>query len=128
MQSVRQLQALADPTRLRLLALLGAGPLCVCHFQTVLREPQAKISKHLAVLRSRGLVAARREGQWMVYSLAEPAPAASAGLDAMVKGEAQLRRDRAKLTRLDLSCSPVAGSRRLVAAAGAKKGAAGCCA
>lgn len=112
MQSVRQFQALADPTRLRLLALLGAGPLCVCHFQTVLSEPQAKISKHLAVLRTRGLVTARREGHWMVYALAEPVPAALAGLDAVVAGEAQLKRDRAKLARLDLGCSPAAGARR----------------
>ncbi len=115
MQSVRQLQAMADPTRLRMLALLGEGPLCVCHFQTVLREPQAKVSKHLAVLRARGLVTARRDGHWMVYSLAEPRAEVLAGLAAMVEGEAQLRRDRAKLARLDLSCSPAAGARRVCA-------------
>jgi ArsR family transcriptional regulator len=112
MQSVRQLQALADPTRLRLLSLMWAGPLCVCHFQTVLGEPQAKISKHLAVLRTRGLVKATRDGHWVVYAFAEPGPAALAGLAQMVEGEAQLRRDRAKLARLDLSCSPAAGARR----------------
>jgi ArsR family transcriptional regulator, arsenate/arsenite/antimonite-responsive transcriptional repressor len=59
-----------DLTRLRLLHLLKSGPLCVCHFQEVLKEPQVKISKHLGYLRTRGLVEARREGQWMIYSLA----------------------------------------------------------
>jgi ArsR family transcriptional regulator len=115
MQSVRQLQALADPTRLRLLSLLAEGPLCVCHFQTVLREPQVKISKHLAVLRGRGLVTARREGTWMVYSLVEPAPAVLGLLGELVADEARLRRDRERLARLDLSCTPagcVGGARR----------------
>lgn len=121
MRSARQLQALADPTRLRLLALLQAGPLCVCHFQTVLGEPQAKISKHLAVLRARGLATARREGHWMVYALAEPAPAALLALPALIEAEPILRRDRDKLGRLDLGCSPAAGARE--AACGKR----GCC-
>jgi ArsR family transcriptional regulator len=109
MQSVRQLQALADPTRLRLLALLEAGPLCVCHFQTVLREPQVKISKHLAVLRARGLVVARRQGTWMVYSLVEPRPPVMGLIRGFVADEAVLRRDRARLARLDVSCTPAGG-------------------
>jgi|SRR3990172_4025245 len=62
-------QCLCDQTRLRILNALAAGPLCVCHFQEVLGEPQVKISKHLAYLRERGLVTAEREGNWMVYSL-----------------------------------------------------------
>lgn len=115
MQSVCQLQAMADPTRLRLLALLGEGPLCVCHFQSVLREPQAKISKHLAVLRTRGLVTARREGHWMMYALAEPRPEVLAVLPELAATEAQLKRDAAKLKRLDLGCSPAAGARRVCA-------------
>jgi ArsR family transcriptional regulator, arsenate/arsenite/antimonite-responsive transcriptional repressor len=40
-------QCLCDETRLRLLHLLLQGPLCVFHFQAVLGEPQAKISRHL---------------------------------------------------------------------------------
>jgi ArsR family transcriptional regulator len=110
MQSVHHLQALADPTRLRLLALLEAGPLCVCHLQAVLGEPQAKVSKHLAILRRRGLVTARRDGTWMVYALAVPAPAALGGLPDLVAAESRLQRDRQKLARLDLSCSPAGGA------------------
>lgn len=109
MQSVHHLQALADPTRLRLLALLEAGPLCVCHLQGVLNEPQAKVSKHLAILRGRGLVTARREGTWMVYALARPSPAALGLLPDLVATESRLQRDRQKLARLDLSCSPAGG-------------------
>jgi ArsR family transcriptional regulator len=66
---VRIYECLCDRTRLRILNLLLRGPLCVCHFQVVLGEPQVKISKHLDYLRRRGLVAARREGNWMIYAL-----------------------------------------------------------
>lgn len=62
-------QCLCDRTRLRILNALSRGPLCVCHFQAVLREPQVKISKHLAYLRDRRMVAVRRSGNWMIYSL-----------------------------------------------------------
>ena len=69
MSLVRIYRCLCDPTRLRLLHLLGAGELCVCHFQEILGEPQVKVSKHLAYLRAHGLVEARREANWMVYRL-----------------------------------------------------------
>ena len=49
-------ECLCDRTRLRILHLLGQGPLCVCHFQEVLGEAQVKVSKHLAYLRARALV------------------------------------------------------------------------
>lgn len=55
--------------------LLTSGPLCVCHFQDILKLPQVKVSKHLAYLRERALVEAHREQNWMVYSLpANPIP------------------------------------------------------
>ena len=62
-------QCFCDRTRLRILSLLTRSPLCVCHFQDILGEPQVKISKHLAYLRSRGMVATKREQNWIIYSL-----------------------------------------------------------
>jgi ArsR family transcriptional regulator len=64
-------RALADETRLRILALLGDGEVCVCHIQGGLQLPQPTISRHLAYLRKSGLVAARRDGIWMHYRLAD---------------------------------------------------------
>jgi ArsR family transcriptional regulator len=61
--------ALADPTRLRMLALLGDGEVCVCHLHASLDVPQPTASRHLAYLRKAGLVAARRDGIWMHYRL-----------------------------------------------------------
>src|ERR1700733_230693 len=56
-----------DETRLRILHLLAQGPLCVCHFQDILRLPQVAVSKHLAYLRAGGLVTAQRHEKWMIY-------------------------------------------------------------
>lgn len=66
------LKCMADPQRLRILNLLDAGPLCVCHLQEILDATQVKISKQLATLKQAGLIAAEREGTWMIYRLREP--------------------------------------------------------
>jgi len=65
-------RALADETRLRILALLREGEVCVCHIHGGLRMPQPTVSRHLAYLRRTGLVEARRQGVWMHYRLASP--------------------------------------------------------
>jgi ArsR family transcriptional regulator len=65
-------KCIADSQRLRILNLLDAGPLCVCHLQEILDAPQVKISKQLATLKQTGLISAEREGTWMIYRLQEP--------------------------------------------------------
>jgi ArsR family transcriptional regulator len=62
-------KALADKTRLRILALLGNNEVCVCHIHDSLGLPQPTVSRHLAYLRKSGLVAARRDGIWMHYQV-----------------------------------------------------------
>src|ERR1044071_8633691 len=66
----RTYKALADSTRLRILALLVDGEVCVCDIHDTLRLPQPTASRHLAYLRRVGLVTARREGTWMHYRMA----------------------------------------------------------
>ena len=68
------LKALADKTRLRILALLGNNEVCVCHIHDSLGVPQPTISRHLAYLRRTGLVDARRDGVWMHYRVARSLP------------------------------------------------------
>jgi ArsR family transcriptional regulator len=60
-------KALADKTRLRVLALLGNNEVCVCHIHDSLGLPQPTVSRHLAYLRRSGLVTVRRDGVWMHY-------------------------------------------------------------
>jgi ArsR family transcriptional regulator len=62
--------ALSDPTRLRMLALMAGGEICVCHIHDSLGVPQPTASRHLAYLRRAGLVETRRDGIWMHYRLA----------------------------------------------------------
>lgn len=104
MDLVKIYECLCDRTRLRLLNLLAPGPLCVCHFQAVLREPQVKISKHLAYLRARGLVESQREGNWIIYRLPAKATrelrANLACLQDCAAEDALFRRDRARLKKL----------------------------
>ena len=64
------LAAFAEPTRLRLLALMQDGEVCVCDLVGALELPQPTVSRHLGVLRRTGLVRSRKEGLWMWYSLA----------------------------------------------------------
>ena len=63
-------KALADATRLRILALLVGGEICVCEMHEALKLPQPTVSRHLAYLRRAGLVETRREGLWIHYRLA----------------------------------------------------------
>jgi ArsR family transcriptional regulator len=65
-------KALGDRTRLRILALLIHGEVCVCDIHESLKIGQPKASRHLAYLRRAGLVRARKEGLWMHYRLAAP--------------------------------------------------------
>jgi ArsR family transcriptional regulator, arsenate/arsenite/antimonite-responsive transcriptional repressor len=101
-------RALADKTRLRLLNLIGNREVCVCFFVEILGTHQPKISRHLAYLRDAGIVAARREGKWMHYRLAEPAnPIAKHMLDEVLvwlKSDSRMQAERAKLE--GICCSP----------------------
>jgi ArsR family transcriptional regulator, arsenate/arsenite/antimonite-responsive transcriptional repressor len=65
----RLLKALGDETRLRIVALLSHGELCVCHLQEALGLSQSNVSRHLAVLRAAGVVEDRRDGTWVYYRL-----------------------------------------------------------
>ncbi len=101
-------QALADNTRLRLLNLIGDQEICVCYLVEILAQPQPKISRHLAYLRSAGIVQSRREGKWMHYRLVQPADPGAAELLrhtlAWLKDERTMQADRARLTRA--CCTP----------------------
>ncbi len=75
MESQLFFDAIADPTRRRILALLCTqGELCVCELTVALEQIQPKISRHLATLKEAGLVIPRRAGTWMHYRLETDLP------------------------------------------------------
>jgi ArsR family transcriptional regulator len=102
-------KCLCDQTRLRLLHVLAQGPVCVCHFQEVLGEPQVRISKHLAYLRQRGLVESERMGNWVIYRLAaRPSRELRANLACLQDCAREIplfRRDLARLKKIEPSCA-----------------------
>jgi ArsR family transcriptional regulator, arsenate/arsenite/antimonite-responsive transcriptional repressor len=63
------LQAIAEPSRARIVALLGHGEHCVCDVGEALEMGPALVSHHLRVLRGTGLLHERRRGRWVYYSL-----------------------------------------------------------
>ena len=64
-------QALADPTRIMLLYLLADSPQNVGELGIALHLNQPTVSRHLKVLRERGMVHAERTGTTVTYSLAD---------------------------------------------------------
>ena len=65
-------KGLADPKRLLIINALRDGELAVSEICAVLELPQANVSQHLAILRDKGLVRSRREGQFVYYTLSSP--------------------------------------------------------
>ena len=63
------LQAIAEPTRARIVALLGHGEHCVCDVGDTLALSPALVSHHLHALRDSGLLRERPSGRWVYYSL-----------------------------------------------------------
>lgn len=109
-------KALADRTRLRILALLQAGEICVCDIHGSLNLPQPTVSRHLAYLRKSGLVQGRKEGLWVHYRLAPlPDPVAQTLLEAVSHALGHLdagEKDRRRLLRM-ADVGPVAAPPRV---------------
>jgi ArsR family transcriptional regulator len=63
------MKALADPTRLTMLASLwkADAPICICDFTAGLRLSQPTISHHMAKLKEAGLVDSEKRGIWIYY-------------------------------------------------------------
>jgi DNA-binding transcriptional ArsR family regulator len=98
-------RALGHPARLRAVAMLRAGELCVCQITAVLGLAASTVSLHLRELKRCGLVAERKQGRWVFIALSgEPearawldAALASADADPQFESDARLV---AKLRRL----------------------------
>lgn len=91
MQIETIIRALADPTRLRIMRLLGAMELAVGELAQILGQSQPRVSRHVAILCDAGLAARRREGSWAflraVSGSDAPIPEAAARLLATAERE-----------------------------------------
>ncbi len=100
---ITALRAVAEPTRLRLLALCSHGDLTVSELVEILSQSQPRVSRHLKLLTDAGLLDRKREGSWVFYGLVHRgagAPLIRCLLDLIpenTNGDAQLARDLARL-------------------------------
>ncbi len=96
--------ALSDPGRLRALAALKDGELCVCQIIELLGLAPSTVSKHMFLLRNAGLVESRKEGLWMHYRLpARPAAAQRKALELVLsslKSDRILAKDKRRLAKI----------------------------
>ena len=114
------LKALAHPVRLRILAMLRGGELCLCQMTAVLELAASTVSAHLGDLKRAGLVGERKDGRWVFHRLAEGEEASahlepvfrSIARDAQVESDSRLLRELRKveveeLCRVDLDLKRV---------------------
>lgn len=99
---VETAKGLAHPARLRILAMLAEGELCVCQMTAVLELAPSTVSQHLSVLSRGGLLADRKEGKLVFYRLRDDGAAAALlpPLLALFAENAVAGADRAVVARL----------------------------
>jgi ubiquinone/menaquinone biosynthesis C-methylase UbiE len=94
---VTALKAAAEPTRLRILVLLGAGELNVKDLTLILGQSQPRISRHLKLLSEAGLVERFREGSWVYFHISDRSPGGRLALRLIADvdtQDVQSKRDR----------------------------------
>jgi len=113
--TVDVLKALGHPVRLRIVAMLRGGELCVCQMTAVLDLAASTVSAHLSDLKRAGLVQERKESRWVLHRLVEDVAAVahlepvwkSIARDPQVEADARLLRELRRvpveeLCRVDL--------------------------
>jgi ArsR family transcriptional regulator len=97
---VRLMKAVSDPNRLRIITILGRGPLNVTEVSSVLHLEQSNVSRHLRILLEAGIL--RKEGRsgWVYYGLDRTDPLVSSLLDLVDRGKRELPSLRADMTEL----------------------------
>jgi len=101
-EAIKTLKALADPTRLRIVAILLRHEVCVCELMAILELEQSRISHQLRILRDADIVEDQRDGRWIVYAIPERTrPTIELLLESFLKEKLaeseNIQRDLAKL-------------------------------
>ena len=120
-RAVQMHKAIGHPVRLRLLAMLRGGPLCVCQMTVVVKLAGSTVSEHLSELRKAGMITDTKEGRWVEYRLAEnpvtrqvlDATWATLASDADIAADAIVLGELRKVP-LDELCSAELDLRRIV--------------
>lgn len=97
-------QALSDPNRIRIIRLMLdiKGELCLCELSEALDEPEYKLSRHVKILKSHGLLTSVRDGKWIYHSLVKDQKFLKTLFKAVIEfpdGEVQLHEDLVRFRR-----------------------------
>ncbi len=94
--TLHALRAVAEPSRLRIVAAMLRGELTVSELTQVLEQSQPRVSRHLKVLCDAGVVDRHQEGSWVFYRLSSH-PVVKASAELIPRDDHQLRSDAARL-------------------------------
>jgi len=102
-------KALADSNRIRVLAMLQAGELCVCQIVEVLGLAPSTVSTHLSILAGARLVESRKSGRWVYYRLPDHPASESVRncigwVTGSLAGDEVIAADREKVARVMSIC------------------------
>ena len=105
MKKILQLsKALSDAGRLRALAALAGGELCLCQVIELLELAPSTVSRHMGLLLQAGLVETRKDGRWIYYRLPDrPDPAAGQALElarSSLEADPTIQADARRLKRI----------------------------
>ena len=96
--------ALSDPGRVRALAALKHGELCLCQLVELLGLAPSTVSRHLSILNRAGLVERRKEGRWHYYRISEntggPDRLLMEWVSALLEGDPQIEEDAGRLVAI----------------------------
>ena len=97
-------KALADESRLRILAALGGRELCLCQLVELLGLATSTVSRHVSILEQARLVDARKQGRWSFFRLAGEGDSTAAEATALVlrrsAGTEQVQNDARRLQQI----------------------------
>jgi ArsR family transcriptional regulator, arsenate/arsenite/antimonite-responsive transcriptional repressor len=99
-------KAVSDRTRLRILWMLRARPLCVCEIRDVLQLAVSTVSKHLSILRDAGFIVDYKDGKWVNYRRnddpqAERIKAVLKLIDQWMEQDSQAKKDFSRAAKAD---------------------------
>lgn len=71
MEIVEIFKALSDESRVRIINILKSKKMCVCDIESILQLPQANVSRHLARLKTAGIIKSEKKSQWVYFWISE---------------------------------------------------------
>jgi ArsR family transcriptional regulator len=100
-------KALGDDIRLRIFGLLFKNELCVCDIESVLGISQVNVSRHLAKMKSSGVLTSKKKAQWVYYTvnrmLVVKHPELLEALDREIKNTTECKKDMKTLAKVKKS-------------------------